>query len=241
MLFYWYFQDKMMMELHLEGKTIEDITNCLKCVALNPWIVQAIKSAHALGQLSKTPLSKLMFITLRKIFMQLCHMMFRESVSAEGRKRFIYLGDGKGDFCPSLKLEEGDHVMPKMDYPLCELICNEPLRMKEKVHRWSNGQEVENFLLHIIKTIIAEEIKNIDLSPVNSFNWKFSTNPVYPMKTFPENLAKVEKNRILRGSLENKVVSLWKGSIVRKSIADFVYSACLCLFSVDEKRDHCVD
>ncbi|KAF6138716.1 hypothetical protein GIB67_040848 [Kingdonia uniflora] len=41
----------------------------------------------------------------------------RESVSAVGRKRFIYVGDGKGDFCPSLKLEEGDHVMPKEDYP----------------------------------------------------------------------------------------------------------------------------
>ncbi|KAF6170074.1 hypothetical protein GIB67_010100 [Kingdonia uniflora] len=39
----------MMMELHLQGKTIEDIANCLKRVALNPWIVQAIKSAHALG------------------------------------------------------------------------------------------------------------------------------------------------------------------------------------------------
>ncbi|KAF6174480.1 hypothetical protein GIB67_004674 [Kingdonia uniflora] len=39
----------MMIELHLQGKTIEDIANCLKRVALNPRIVQAIKSAHALG------------------------------------------------------------------------------------------------------------------------------------------------------------------------------------------------
>ncbi|KAF6156645.1 hypothetical protein GIB67_017781 [Kingdonia uniflora] len=39
----------MMMELHLQGKTIKDIANCLKRIALNPWIVQAIKSAHALG------------------------------------------------------------------------------------------------------------------------------------------------------------------------------------------------
>ena len=28
-------------------------------------------------------------------------------------KRIIYLGDGCGDFCPSLKLREGDCVLPR--------------------------------------------------------------------------------------------------------------------------------
>ena len=28
-------------------------------------------------------------------------------------KRIIYLGDGRGDFCPSLKLREGDCVLPR--------------------------------------------------------------------------------------------------------------------------------
>ncbi|KAF6174891.1 hypothetical protein GIB67_026379 [Kingdonia uniflora] len=68
----------------------------------------------------------------------------------------------------------------------------------EIIRRWNNGQELENFLLHLIKTIIAEETKNINLSQ--------------------ENQAEVEKNGILRGSLENKVVSLWKGNVVHKYI-----------------------
>ncbi|GFZ04246.1 pyridoxal phosphate phosphatase-related protein [Actinidia rufa] len=48
------------------------------------------------------------------------------SVASEGKKKFIYLGDGSGDFCPSLKLREGDHVMPRKDYPLWDLICKKP-------------------------------------------------------------------------------------------------------------------
>lgn len=40
-----------MEELHLQGKTIQDIENCLNRVPLHPQIISAIKSAHALGYL----------------------------------------------------------------------------------------------------------------------------------------------------------------------------------------------
>ena len=39
----------MLMELHSQGKTIEDIAECLKKVPLNPRIISSIKSAHASG------------------------------------------------------------------------------------------------------------------------------------------------------------------------------------------------
>ncbi|KAF6139926.1 hypothetical protein GIB67_033308 [Kingdonia uniflora] len=42
----------------------------------------------------------------------------RTSGLIEGKKRFIYLGDGNGDFCPSLKLGEGDFIMPRKNYPI---------------------------------------------------------------------------------------------------------------------------
>ncbi|KAJ4968398.1 hypothetical protein NE237_015099 [Protea cynaroides] len=45
---------------------------------------------------------------------------------AEGEKRFNYLGNVKGDYCPSLKFGEGDRVMPRKNFPLSELICNNP-------------------------------------------------------------------------------------------------------------------
>ena len=38
-----------MEELHSQGKTIEDIAECLKQVAIHPKIIAAIKSAHDLG------------------------------------------------------------------------------------------------------------------------------------------------------------------------------------------------
>ncbi|KAJ0766458.1 putative hydrolase [Helianthus annuus] len=43
--------DRMMEELHSQGKTIEDITNCLNRVVLNPQIISAIRAAHAHGYL----------------------------------------------------------------------------------------------------------------------------------------------------------------------------------------------
>ncbi|XP_056176751.1 thiamine phosphate phosphatase-like protein isoform X2 [Syzygium oleosum] len=41
--------DRMMMELHSRGKTMEEIADCLKEAPLHPKIVSAIKSAHASG------------------------------------------------------------------------------------------------------------------------------------------------------------------------------------------------
>lgn len=42
----------MTEELHSNGKTVEDIAECLKKVPLHPRVVAAIKSAHELGYVS---------------------------------------------------------------------------------------------------------------------------------------------------------------------------------------------
>ncbi|GMQ08408.1 hypothetical protein CsSME_00052145 [Camellia sinensis var. sinensis] len=41
--------DRMMMELHSQGKTIDDVAEVLKRAPIHPRIVPAIKAAHALG------------------------------------------------------------------------------------------------------------------------------------------------------------------------------------------------
>ncbi|PNX86138.1 pyridoxal phosphate phosphatase phospho2, partial [Trifolium pratense] len=41
--------DRMMMELHSHGKTIEDIVQVLKRIPINPRIIPSIKAAYALG------------------------------------------------------------------------------------------------------------------------------------------------------------------------------------------------
>ena len=69
--------------------------------------------------------------------------------------RFIYVGDGSGDYCPTLKLEGGDFVMPRMDYPLWDRICSDPKVVHAKVHGWSSGEELENILLNIVNKLIT--------------------------------------------------------------------------------------
>lgn len=81
----------------------------------------------------------------------------RAAASENGKKRFIYVGDGKGDFCPSLKLGHGDYVMPRKNYPLWNLICGDPNVIKAQVLEWSDGEELEKVLLHLIDTISIEE------------------------------------------------------------------------------------
>ncbi|PIA64362.1 hypothetical protein AQUCO_00100086v1 [Aquilegia coerulea] len=78
----------------------------------------------------------------------------KASVFADGRKCFIYVGDGKNDFCPSTKLREEDYVMPRKNYPVWDLICSNPLLVKAEVHEWSNWDDQERILLHLINRII---------------------------------------------------------------------------------------
>ncbi|KAF3324469.1 inorganic pyrophosphatase 2-like protein [Carex littledalei] len=188
--------DRVMTELHLKGKSIDNIANSLKEMFLDPHIVSAIKSAYSLGcDLRVVSDANLFFIeTILKhhgIFEcfteiytnpsfvdeegKLRIMSFHNSISphgcalcppnmckgkiiekiispvnAEGRKNIIYLGDGKGDYCPSLKLCKEDYVMPRDKYPLSVLISDNTDLVKATVHRWSNGEEIERILSELI-------------------------------------------------------------------------------------------
>jgi pyridoxal phosphate phosphatase PHOSPHO2 len=73
----------------------------------------------------------------------------------EGEARFIYVGDGAGDYCPTLKLEGGDFVMPRKDYPLWNRICSDPKLVHATVHDWSNGEELENILLNLVNKLLV--------------------------------------------------------------------------------------
>ncbi|XP_006357373.1 inorganic pyrophosphatase 2-like isoform X3 [Solanum tuberosum] len=79
------------------------------------------------------------------------------SMTKEGKKRMIYLGDGIGDFCPSLKLMEADFVMPRKDFPAWNLINKNRTLVKATVHEWADGEEFEHILLQLINTISVEE------------------------------------------------------------------------------------
>ncbi|PIA25890.1 hypothetical protein AQUCO_10400001v1 [Aquilegia coerulea] len=98
------------------------------------------------------------------------------SALADGKKHFIYLGDGKGDFCPSTKLRAYDFVMPRKSFPVWDLICSHPSLVKAGIHEWSSWDDQERILLHLINTIIFDDIR-IPSSLIVS-DCKFETIPI---------------------------------------------------------------
>lgn len=196
--------DRMMKELHEQGKTIEDVVEVLKRIPIHPKIVPAIKEAHALGcDLRVVSDANLFFIEtilnhlgLKDYFSEIntnpsfvdeegrlrifpyhdfhksphgCSLCppnmckgviierIQASVAEEGKKKFIYLGDGAGDYCPSLKLGDGDYVMPRKNFPLWELMCKNPLLIKAEIHEWIDGEDLERILRGLINEISIEE------------------------------------------------------------------------------------
>ena len=102
----------------------------------------------------------LIFLSLQGLIIE--RIRIQDSISAEENKRFIYLGDGSGDYCPGLRLKDKDFMMPRKNFPVWELICNDPLLIKAEIHEWSDGEEMERVLLQLINKISMEEFISAD-------------------------------------------------------------------------------
>ncbi|XP_021907803.1 thiamine phosphate phosphatase-like protein isoform X2 [Carica papaya] len=196
----WTALDRMLKELHSQGKTAEDVAECLKRVYMDPRIIAAIKLAHSLGCDLKIVSDANQFF-IEKILehhgllgffseintnsslvaeegrlmvfpyhdptlpphgcnlcpSNLCKGLVLDRIRASApdnrTQKFIYLGDGGGDYCPTLKLQDGDYVMPRKNYPLWRRICRNPVLVKAEVHEWSNGNELERVLIQLINKI----------------------------------------------------------------------------------------
>lgn len=61
----------MMEELHSQGKTVEQIAECLKHVPLHPRTISAIESAHDLGYVFIICLFYLYIVTSMKLLLLL--------------------------------------------------------------------------------------------------------------------------------------------------------------------------
>ena len=74
----------------------------------------------------------------------------------------IYLGDGAGDYCPSLRLKAEDYMMPRKNFPVWELICENRDIVKAEIHEWSDGDEFARILLQLIHEISREDHNDND-------------------------------------------------------------------------------
>ncbi|KAG4124846.1 hypothetical protein ERO13_D10G062900v2 [Gossypium hirsutum] len=198
--------DRMMKELHSQGTKIEDIVAVLKRTPIHSRIIQAIKSAYALGcDMKIVSDANVFFIDtilkhhgLKECFSEIntnpsfvdeegrlrifpyhdftehphgcphpcppnmCKAIVIERIQAslsamEEKKTIIYMGDGLGDFCPSLKLGDGDYMLPRKDFPVWDLVCKNRSLIKAEVCEWSNGEEFEHALLHFITKITIDK------------------------------------------------------------------------------------
>ncbi|KAL5558766.1 hypothetical protein UlMin_034977 [Ulmus minor] len=87
----------------------------------------------------------------------------RASLSAKEKKQFIYVGDGAADFCAGLKLEEGDFLMPRKNFPIWEMICRNPMLIKSKIQEWSNWEELQSVMLNTIDTFVVAEKPRVEI------------------------------------------------------------------------------
>lgn len=199
--------DAMMGELHSQGKSIEEIKECLRTAPLSPHVVTAIESAYALGcELRIVSDANAFFIDtvlahhgLASYFSEIntnparvdadgrlrispyhdfhgsghgcilatcppnmckgrvMERILQELSTAAGvaaagkqRRRVVYLGDGRGDYCPSLKLAERDYMMPRKGYPVWELIGGDRSAVRADVREWADAEDLEAVLLSII-------------------------------------------------------------------------------------------
>ncbi|MBA0720154.1 hypothetical protein Golax_007788, partial [Gossypium laxum] len=139
---YFTLHDQMMKELHSKGTRIEDIAanvsdantffietilehhglkECFLEINTNPGFVDQQSRLRIFPHHDFTKSSWMSASQLPSKYVQGTHIgivieRIQASLSMEDPKKTkIYLGDGLGDFCPSLKLGDGDYVMPRKD------------------------------------------------------------------------------------------------------------------------------
>ena len=59
----------------------------------------------------------------------------------------VYVGDGRGDYCPCLKMTERDAVLCRKGYSLARMIANSPSAVTASVHTVDFPQSLGNFLV----------------------------------------------------------------------------------------------
>lgn len=65
----------------------------------------------------------------------------------EAWSRIVYVGDGGNDFCPLLRMKEGDWALVRKDMELDERVKEEGKKegLKVAVKRWGQAWEVDEY------------------------------------------------------------------------------------------------
>lgn len=82
----------------------------------------------------------------------MCKGLIVNNLNLDNNKPIIYLGDGKGDYCPIMKLKKTDYALVRKGYQLHNILNNVtsdefPIA---NVYYWENGNDIKNYLDTII-------------------------------------------------------------------------------------------
>ncbi|GFQ02362.1 inorganic pyrophosphatase 2 [Phtheirospermum japonicum] len=139
-----------LMELHIQGRSVDDIAECLKRVPLHPHVIAVIKSAYALGCDLKV-VSDIITNPAVVDSGRLRIFPYHDAASSHGCDLCPpNLCKGMNDFCPTLKLDPGDCVMPRKNFPLCGRVMENSELVKAKVYDWDDGEDLAEILLKLI-------------------------------------------------------------------------------------------
>lgn len=189
--------DRMMTELHNDGRTLEDIDRCLQMCPMEQEMVTSVKFAAELGcelQVVSDANSHFIKVILKRHGLEqyfsevhtnpahvaesgalrvlpfhpedqphgckLCPPNMCKGLILDGirlgasevpKKRIVYIGDGGGDYCPSLRLVDGDHVLARHGFPLAKCLKVNMGFVKATIHDWTIAKDIER-LFRILLT-----------------------------------------------------------------------------------------
>ncbi|EEE56590.1 hypothetical protein OsJ_05950 [Oryza sativa Japonica Group] len=171
--------DAMMGELHAEGRTVEEVAASLRAAPLSPRVAAAVETARALGcELRVLSDANAFFVgavldhhglagcfSAGKVMERIIDELSCGcgGALAARRRRVVYVGDGRGDYCPSLKLTEMDYVMPRKGYPVWDLIAGgDRAAVRADVREWADFEDLEAVLLGIVAECLTSEHDDAD-------------------------------------------------------------------------------
>ena len=68
--------------------------------------------------------------------------MNRKQKEGVSYKKVAYVGDGRNDYCPSLRLSSNDLIFARKSYDLEFVLTNDPSKVKAQIVSWKNGFEI---------------------------------------------------------------------------------------------------
>lgn len=83
----------------------------------------------------------------------------RES-NGQNYQAVFYIGDGRNDICPMLRLNEPDFACPRLGY-LCEKEIEVIARklskdIKSTIYRWNDGYDLADFMIQTANELTTE-------------------------------------------------------------------------------------